>query len=168
MAAAARARTAVVPRPGRRRAGCAAHAAHGLLQGGADGRETAERLRAAGRELRFSRTASGVRPTGAGARERALAQAYYATRRFLDLLAALALLLRARTDLPSAMLLSGLAAACADEAAAARHPPGARPRAGRGDDHAVRGRTRRPRICVRIRIRCCGGSRRCWPRRCPP
>ncbi|MGA5434594.1 hypothetical protein ACPCIZ_15945 [Streptomyces cellulosae] len=27
---------------------------------------------------------------------------------------------------------------------AARHPPGARPRAGRGDDHAVRGRTRRP------------------------
>lgn len=47
---------------------CAAHAAHGLLQGGADGRETAERLRAAGRELRFSRTAAGVRPTGAGAR----------------------------------------------------------------------------------------------------
>ncbi len=106
---------------------CAAHAAHGLLQGGADGRETAERLRAAGRELRFSRTAAGVRPTGAGARERALAQAGYATRRFLDLLAALAPLLRAPADLPSAMLLSGLAAACADEAAALR---GTRPAPG--------------------------------------
>ncbi|MEU9551423.1 FUSC family protein [Streptomyces werraensis] len=105
----------------------AAHAVHGLLRDGADGRETAERLRAAGRELRFSRTAAGRRPTGAGARDRALAQAGYATRRFLDLLAVLAPMLRAPLDLPSAMLLRGLATACADEAAALR---GTRPAPG--------------------------------------
>ncbi|WP_435256252.1 FUSC family protein [Streptomyces althioticus] len=105
----------------------AERAVHDLLRGGADGRETAERLRTAGRELRFSRTAAGCRPTGAGAKDRALAQAGYATRRFLDLLAALAPLLRAPADLPSATLLRGLATACADTAAAlrgTRPPPG--------------------------------------------
>lgn len=105
----------------------AARAMRELLRGGADGRETAERLRAAGRELRLSRTAPGTRPTGAGARDRALAQAGYATRRFLDLLAVLAPLLRPPVDLPSAVLLRGLAAACADEAAALR---GSRPAPG--------------------------------------
>ncbi|WP_225653463.1 FUSC family protein [Streptomyces pseudogriseolus] len=105
----------------------AAGAVRRLLRGGTDGRETAERLRAAGRELRLSRTAPGIRPTGAGARDRALAQAGYATRRFLDLLAVLAPLLRPPVDLPSATLLRGLAAACADEASALR---GSRPAPG--------------------------------------
>ncbi|MGA5083075.1 FUSC family protein [Streptomyces pseudogriseolus] len=105
----------------------AVRAVRELLRGGADGRETAERLRAAGRELRLSRTAPGTRPTGAGARDRALAQAGYATRRFLDLLAVLAPQLRPPVDLPSAVLLRGLAAACADEAAALR---GSRPAPG--------------------------------------
>ncbi|CAM5723421.1 hypothetical protein SALBM217S_05728 [Streptomyces griseoloalbus] len=54
-------------------------------------------------------------------------QAGYATRRFLDLLAVLAPQLRPPVDLPSAVLLRGLAAACADEAAALR---GSRPAPG--------------------------------------
>ncbi|MEQ8146097.1 FUSC family protein [Streptomyces sp. OP7] len=98
----------------------AAHGVRDLLRGVADGRETAEALRAAGRDLRFSRTPAGGRPTGAGARDRALAQAGYATRRCLDLLVVLAPLLRPPVDLPSATLLRGLAAACADTADALR------------------------------------------------
>ncbi|MBT3163874.1 FUSC family protein [Streptomyces sp. Vc74B-19] len=102
----------------------AAHAVRDLLRGVADGPETAEALWAACRDLRFSRTPAGGRPTGAGARDRALAQAGYATRRCLDLLAVLAPLLRPPVDLPSATLLRGLAAACSDTAGALRgtHP----------------------------------------------
>ncbi|MER6342317.1 FUSC family protein [Streptomyces tendae] len=98
----------------------AAHAVRELLRGAADGRETAEELRAAGRDLRFSRTPAGGRPTGAGARDRALAEAGYATRRCLDLLAVLAPLVRPPVGLPSSTLLRGLAAACADTAGALR------------------------------------------------
>ncbi|MET8828916.1 FUSC family protein [Streptomyces sp. NPDC004610] len=90
---------------------------------GAD-RETAARLRAEGRALRFSRQPAGSRPTGAGRRDRALAQAGSATRRLLDQLAALTELPPGPADIAAQSLLRGTAAACADTAALlrGRHP----------------------------------------------
>ncbi|MGV9289075.1 FUSC family protein [Streptomyces sp. NPDC003719] len=88
---------------------------------------TAGRLVAVGQDLRFSRQPSGTRPTGAGPRDRALAQAASATRRLLDQLAALARLPSCPADTTSLTLLHGIAAACAATAAELR---GERPAAG--------------------------------------
>ncbi|WP_077800055.1 FUSC family protein [Streptomyces sp. JHA26] len=88
----------------------------------------AARLSATGRDLRFSRQSPGTRPTGAGPRDRALAQAASATRRLLDQLAVLARLPSCPADTASLTLLRGIAAACADTAAELRgEPPAAGP-----------------------------------------
>ncbi|MEU9336064.1 FUSC family protein [Streptomyces sp. NPDC048290] len=73
-------------------------------------------LRERGRALRFSQQPGGSRPTGAGRRDRALAQAGSATRRLLDQLAALTEIPPGPVDVPSQSLLRGTAATCADTA----------------------------------------------------
>ncbi|WP_432011808.1 FUSC family protein [Streptomyces cucumeris] len=80
----------------------------------------AARLRAAGRGLRFSRQPAGTRPTGAGRKDHALAQAGSATRRLLDQLAALAGLPATPADVASETLLHGTAVMCARTAGALR------------------------------------------------
>ncbi|MFH0173426.1 FUSC family protein [Streptomyces cacaoi] len=80
----------------------------------------AERLRAAGRGLRFSQQPAGARPTGAGRADRAFAQAGSATRRLVDQLAALTEMHSAPSDTASQNLLHGIAAACAETAGALR------------------------------------------------
>ncbi|MFC8588064.1 FUSC family protein [Streptomyces sp. NPDC057217] len=105
----------------------AARAAAGVVRGEGPDPEAAERLGAAGRELRLSRLPAGARPTGAGRTDRALAQAGAATRRLLDQLALLAAHVPAPGDTVSADLLRGIAASCAETAAALR-----RRRRGRG------------------------------------
>ncbi|MER6954242.1 FUSC family protein [Streptomyces sp. NPDC000618] len=107
----------------------AARAAGSLLRAGVPEPGPAERLRAAGRGLRFSQQPPGARPTGAGRRDRALAEAGSATRRLVDQLAALTALPAAPSDLASQTLLRGAAAACAETAGALRR---ARPGAGPG------------------------------------
>ncbi|MFG2577111.1 FUSC family protein [Streptomyces sp. NPDC048481] len=78
------------------------------------------RLRAAGRELRFSRLPAGVRPTGAGRRDRALAQAGSATRRLVDQLAALCEMPPGAADSASRQLLRGVADGCGGAARSLR------------------------------------------------
>ncbi|MGA4942869.1 FUSC family protein [Streptomyces cinereoruber] len=107
----------------------AARAASGVVRGEGPDPGTAARLGAAGRELRLSRLPAGARPTGAGRTDRALAQAGAATRRLLDQLALLAGHAPAPGDTASAELLRGIAASCAETAAALRR--GRRRRAGR-------------------------------------
>ncbi|MEU3615610.1 FUSC family protein [Streptomyces sp. NPDC006872] len=107
----------------------AARAAGSLMRAGVPEPGPAERLRAAGRGLRFSQQPPGARPTGAGRRDRALAEAGSATRRLVDQLAALTALPAAPSDLASQTLLRGTAAACAEAAGALRR---ARPGAGPG------------------------------------
>ncbi|MFE4664425.1 FUSC family protein [Streptomyces sp. NPDC056716] len=89
----------------------------------------AARLRAAGRDLRFSQQPAGSRPTGAGRTDRALAQAGSATRRLLDQLASLTELPPCPVDLSAQTLLRGIAATAADMAGILR---GRRPAAGPG------------------------------------
>ncbi|MFE0202921.1 FUSC family protein [Streptomyces sp. NPDC058985] len=98
----------------------AAHTARLLLRAESvdDGR--ARRLRTTGRELRFSRQPHGSRPTGAGRRDRALAQAGSAVRRLLDQLATLGELPPAPADTASQTLLHGVAVTCSDAAAVLR------------------------------------------------
>ncbi|MCF2129452.1 FUSC family protein [Strepomyces sp. STD 3.1] len=98
----------------------AAHTARLLLRAESvdDGR--ARRLRTTGRELRFSRQPHGSRPTGAGRRDRALAQAGSAVRRLLDQLATLGELPPAPADTASQTLLHGIAVTCSDAAAVLR------------------------------------------------
>lgn len=98
----------------------AAHAARSLIRTHGSEPGPAARLRAAGRDLRFSRQPPGARPTGAGRADRALAQAGSATRRLVDQLAALTEAGPAPSDLASRNLLSGTAAACAETAGALR------------------------------------------------
>ncbi|MGW1780795.1 FUSC family protein [Streptomyces sp. NPDC002143] len=107
----------------------AARAAGSLLRAGVPEPGAAERLRAAGRGLRFSQQPPGARPTGAGRADRALAEAGSATRRLVDQLAALTALPAAPADLASQTLLHGTAAACAETAGALRR---ARPGTGPG------------------------------------
>ncbi|MFD5101222.1 FUSC family protein [Streptomyces albidochromogenes] len=105
----------------------AAGAAGRLVRADAADRGLSARLRAAGRDLRFSRQPAGSRPTGAGLTDRALAQAGSATRRLLDQLAALTELSPAPADLASETLLRGVAATCAGTAGILR---GERPASG--------------------------------------
>ncbi|MFF5451162.1 FUSC family protein [Streptomyces sp. NPDC012950] len=98
----------------------AARAAAGVVRGEGPDPAAAERLGAAGRELRLSRLPAGARPTGAGRTDRALAQAGAAARRLLDQLALLAAHVPAPGDTVSADLLRGIAASCAETAAALR------------------------------------------------
>ncbi|MEU4875968.1 FUSC family protein [Streptomyces sp. NPDC021608] len=117
-----------------------------------------ERLRAAGRDLRFSRLPAGARPTGAGRRGRALAQAGSATRRLVDQLAALCELPRDAADTASDELLRGVAVGCGETARCLRRR---RPMAGpelleemidqflRSRDAVPAGRTGRPHEVVR-------------------
>ncbi|MFJ5262554.1 FUSC family protein [Streptomyces sp. NPDC088387] len=98
----------------------AARAATEAARGGVVDAGWAARLRAAGRELRFSHQAPGSRPTGAGRTDRALAQAGSATRRLLNQLAAVAELPPAPGDMASATLLHGVAATCTDTAGVLR------------------------------------------------
>ncbi|MFJ7127577.1 FUSC family protein [Streptomyces sp. NPDC098101] len=107
----------------------AARAAAGVVRGEGPDPEAAGRLGTAGRELRLSRLPAGVRPTGAGRTDRALAQAGAATRRLLDQLALLAAHVPAPGDTVSADLLRGIAASCTETAAALRR--GRRGRRGR-------------------------------------
>ncbi|MGW2048458.1 FUSC family protein [Streptomyces sp. NPDC001858] len=106
----------------------AARAAGSLLRAGVPEPGLAERLRAAGRDLRFSRQPPGARPTGAGRTDRALADAGSATRRLVDQLAALTALPAAPADLAAQSLLRGTAAECAETAGSLRRAhPGAGP-----------------------------------------
>ncbi|TXS52923.1 FUSC family protein [Streptomyces sp. t39] len=109
----------------------AARAARAALPGGPADPALAGELRAAGQALRLSRLPPGVRPTGAGRTERALAHTGSATRRLLDQLARSA----ERASPPpardpvSATLVGGIAAECA---LMARNLRGERPVAGPG------------------------------------
>lgn len=106
----------------------AAGAARSLIRTGGPEPGLAERLRAAGAGLRFSRQPAGARPTGAGRTDRALAQAGSATRRLLDQLAALTGTHPAPPDMASENLLHGTAAGCSETAGELRRArPGAGP-----------------------------------------
>ncbi|MFJ4688007.1 FUSC family protein [Streptomyces sp. NPDC088789] len=107
----------------------AARAARRPARSGPADAGAAVRLRRAGQELRFSRQPAGSRPAGAGRSDRALTEAGSAARRLLDQLAALAELAPAPVDVPSRSLLHGIAASCADTAAALRGERPARPEA---------------------------------------
>ncbi|WP_329406390.1 FUSC family protein [Streptomyces sp. NBC_00704] len=98
----------------------AEHTAVALTRTGGAGHGAGGRLRAAGRELRFSRLPAGARPTGAGRRDRALAQAGSATRRLVDQLAALCEMPRAAADTASQQLLRGVADGCGGAARSLR------------------------------------------------
>ncbi|MFG3322609.1 FUSC family protein [Streptomyces sp. NPDC048171] len=98
----------------------AAHTTRLLLRAESVDDGTARRLRTTGRELRFSRQPHECRPTGAGRRDRALAQAGSSARRLLDQLAALGELPPAPADTASQTLLHGVAATCSDAAGVLR------------------------------------------------
>ncbi|WP_109003557.1 FUSC family protein [Streptomyces rishiriensis] len=98
----------------------AARSATALTRTGGTEPGAGGRLREAGVELRFSRLPAGARPTGAGRRDRALAQAGSATRRLVDQLAALCEMPRSAADTASYDLLRGVAAACGETARSLR------------------------------------------------
>ncbi|MEW2049830.1 FUSC family protein [Streptomyces sp. NPDC005476] len=105
-----------------------ARVARSLMRSAAPEPGLAEGLREAGRGLRFSQQPAGARPTGAGRKDRGLAQAGSATRRLVDQLATLTGLHPAPADTASQNLLGGIAAACAATAEALRRRrPGAGP-----------------------------------------
>ncbi|MFE6826586.1 FUSC family protein [Streptomyces sp. NPDC057690] len=98
----------------------AARATRSLIHTGGPEPGLAERLRAAGRGLRFSQQPAGARPTGAGRTDRALAHAGSAARRLVDQLAALTEMHSTHSDTASQNLLHGTAATCAETAGALR------------------------------------------------